>query len=70
VVNPFWLARLEDDQAGNRPAVMALAELAEPEVALVAAGAGRPEPGLGEFSGQFTARAGQNALLHPGQPRV
>lgn len=32
-------------------------------VALVAEGAGRPKSGLGEFSGQFTAKAGQNALL-------
>ena len=32
-------------------------------VALVAERAGQPKPGLGEFSGEFTAKAGQNALL-------
>jgi GH15 family glucan-1,4-alpha-glucosidase len=32
-------------------------------VALVAERAGRPKVGLGEFSGEFTAEAGQNALL-------
>jgi GH15 family glucan-1,4-alpha-glucosidase len=32
-------------------------------VALVTERAGQPEPGLGEFSGEFVARAGQNALL-------
>ncbi|HLN68586.1 MAG TPA: glycoside hydrolase family 15 protein [Streptosporangiaceae bacterium] len=32
-------------------------------VALVAEQAGRPKLGLGEFSGEFTAKAGQNALL-------
>jgi GH15 family glucan-1,4-alpha-glucosidase len=32
-------------------------------VALVAEQAGRPKPGLGEFSGEFTAVAGQDALL-------
>ena len=32
-------------------------------VALVAEGADRPKLGLGEFSGQFTAKAGRNALL-------
>jgi GH15 family glucan-1,4-alpha-glucosidase len=32
-------------------------------VALVADGAGRPKQGLGEFSGEFTAKAGHNALL-------
>jgi GH15 family glucan-1,4-alpha-glucosidase len=32
-------------------------------VALIAERAGRPKLGLGEFSGEFTAEAGQNALL-------
>ena len=32
-------------------------------VALVAERACEPKPGLGEFSGEFTAKAGQNALL-------
>ncbi len=32
-------------------------------VVLVSDGTGQPETGLGEFSGEFVARAGQNALL-------